>query len=163
MTSFPFVGPSLHLIPHSHPQAVPNFSSSFPPNPIPVSLAWFDDSSQNQTDLCIVFAGHQIDFPFFEQSVEPFHPQPLTFPTDKLYNTTSPTPVLQSPTLVCVNLLTPPNQTQNQPTTARTNLRNSRPLGLRRTIPTYTYQSASAYRIGAVRSVFRVQSHRFQI
>ena len=65
-------------------------------------------------------------------------------------------PLFPGPTLVRLNLLTAPNQTQHQPSGARTNLRSSWPLGPRPTIP--AYRGASAYRNRAVRSVFRIRS-----
>ena len=112
----PFAGRVLHSSSSYSPPSYSTIHSAIPkPRPTQFILpsesdptlpgtVTFEDGSQDQVDICILATGYQVDFPFFDQGIEPssesyppkFHlpkclpPQPLTSPLDtrKVYNTT---------------------------------------------------------------------------
>lgn len=114
----PFAGRVLHSSSsYSPPNSTTNLTPSAIPKPRPTQFTppcgsdpslpgtvIFEDGSQDQVDFCILATGYQVDFPFFDQEIEPssesyppkfylpkcLPPQPLTPPLDtqKMYNTT---------------------------------------------------------------------------
>lgn len=112
----PFAGRVLHSTSsYSPPDSTRTPTTSAIPKPRPTQFTLpsepklpgtvtFEDGSQEQVDFCILATGYQVDFPFFDQGIEPspksdppkFHlpkclpPRPLTSHLDKqkMYNTT---------------------------------------------------------------------------
>ena len=77
---------------------------TLPPDPKLPGTVTFEDGSQEQVDFCILATGYEVDFPFFDQGIEPssesdppkfylpkcLPPRPLTshLDTQQMYNTT---------------------------------------------------------------------------
>jgi hypothetical protein len=113
----PFAGRVLHSTSSYSPplDSTPTPTTSAIPKPRPTQFTLpsdpklpgtvtFEDSSQEQVDFCILATGYQVDFPFFDQGIEPspesdppkfylpkcLPPRPLTphLDTQKMHNTT---------------------------------------------------------------------------
>lgn len=122
----------IHFYHFSHSETPPN-PFILPSDPTLSGTVTFEDGSQKQVDFCIQATGYQVDFPFFDQGIEPssesdplkFHlpkflpPQPLSphLDTQKVYNTTSLWPANSSHShlpYLPLTLSIAPNQTRHR-------------------------------------------------